>query len=91
MLDGGEWLLLMLWQTRDRLLHPFQLLGGRRSRLGLCGSVLQLVVRHSACPPVDHPWAPLQDLLPQDLEEFKREEAREKSVMYEQEKLNLVW
>ena len=81
LLDGGEWLLLMLWQTRDRLFHPFLLLGRRKSRLGLGGSVLQLVVRHSSCSPVDHlALGTLQDLLPQDLEEFKREEARDMGV-----------
>jgi len=78
LLDGGEWLLLMLWQTRDRLFHPFLLLCRRRSRLGLGGSVLQLVVRHSSCRP--SPLGTLQDLLPQDLEEFKREEARDMGV-----------
>jgi hypothetical protein len=51
LLDGGEWLLLMLWQTCDRLFHPFLLLGRSRSRLGLGGSVLQHVVRHEyPCP-----------------------------------------
>jgi hypothetical protein len=36
------------------------------------------VVRHSSCRP--SPLGTLQDLLPQDLEEFKREEARDMGV-----------